>query len=79
MPDEVNALQWVERLGGWAVVLIIVRWMMTRIDSLINGFTSALESFRTFETEERQMHSKILETQDTIIQVQERILDTVKK
>ena len=78
MEDPPTVLAWVERLGGWAVVLLIVRWMMSRIDKLIEGFSGALKNFQEFEIEERRMHGNIIETQDRIIQTQEHILDVVQ-
>ena len=45
-------MDWVERFGGWGVVILIVRWMMTRIDRMIDNFELALKKFDQHETEE---------------------------
>ena len=62
------ALQWVERIGGWAVVLLIVRWMMARMDrqgdhveALIAQFSEAIKVFRDGQMEEERVHSRITE------------------
>ena len=79
MTDKVpEVLIWIERLGGWAVVLLIVKWMMARIDSLITGFDGALDVFREFQVEEREMHQELVRTQEKIIATQEKILERVK-
>jgi hypothetical protein len=64
---------WIERLGGWAVVLIIVRWMMSRIDRLLEGFLKALDQFQIFENEERRTHRAIVETQERILAELQRL------
>jgi hypothetical protein len=51
---------WVERLGGWAVVLIIVRWFMMRLDIMIQQLTTAVSAFQRFESEEVVTHRAIL-------------------
>ena len=56
-----------ERFGGWIVVLIVVRWMMVRLDrqstqtdKLIDGFQETVAQFRRFESEEIDTHLKIM-------------------
>lgn len=61
-----SVMEWVERLGGWAVVLIVVRWMMSRSDQTVDGMADAIARFRSFEDEEKDVHHKITSTQDTI-------------
>lgn len=62
-----DVLDWVERLGGWAVVLIIVRWMMSRIDTMIEGWQRALDQFARFEEHEESVHKEIVQTQRDIL------------
>lgn len=32
-----NLIEWVERLGGWGALLLIVRWMLTRLDATLRA------------------------------------------
>jgi len=66
MPDP-TLLDWVERLGGWGVVVYIVWWgtqhankTRIQVDKMIETFRLAVQSFQTFEREERDAHEKIL-------------------
>ena len=61
-----ETLEWVERFGGWAVVLAVVRWMMARIDRLIDTFERAIDTFHGFEREERKVHEEILRRLDAL-------------
>ena len=65
-------LQWVERLGGWGAILLIVRWMMARLDKMIDSFQSAVVTFGDYEAEGRAAHNVIIEQQ-------KRILDSIKE
>lgn len=76
---DFSAMAWVERLGGWAVVLVVVRWMMSRIDRTISGleksvatFSEALATFREYEQAEVEAHREIASSQ-------QRILDELKR
>ena len=67
-------LEWVERLGGWAAVLVVVRWMMSRIDRMIDnqdrsveGLKSAIDSFQRFQSVEEETHARLIETQREIL------------
>jgi len=33
--DGERIMEWVERLGGWGVVILVVRWLLSRTDRLI--------------------------------------------
>lgn len=73
-PDPVaavNYLEWLERLGGWAVVVWIVAYFMKEaraervahekeIEALVDTWSEVVETFKTFETEERKTHEEIL-------------------
>jgi len=37
MESGMNVLEWVERLGGWGALLVIVRWMLTRLDATLES------------------------------------------
>ncbi len=65
--DPINTFEWVERLGGWTVVALIVRWFMARIDTrdqhverLIISFEAATEEFKRYNAEERIAHEIIM-------------------
>jgi hypothetical protein len=73
-----DSLDWVERLGGWAAILLVVRWMMTRLDKLIDSFQETIATFRTFEAEERKTHEAIMESQKAIIDTQTKILESLE-
>jgi hypothetical protein len=53
-------LDWVERLGGWGVLVLVVRWMMTRQDRTITALERAVTQFERFERDEEKMHAEIL-------------------
>ena len=67
-------MDWVERLGGWAVVVMIVRWMLASQKDLIKTLTRAVDAFQEFEKAEEIHHvdqttamAKIVETQKEIL------------
>lgn len=74
--NAVSVLEWVERLGGWGVVLLIVRWMMTRIDKMIEGWSAALEQFARFEKSEEELHQRIVSTQYEILKSIEQLRES---
>ncbi len=59
--------EWVERLGGWACVLIIVKWMMSRMDKLIDNLTKTAgafsdfhKEFHTYKRDDSRVHEQIV-------------------
>lgn len=78
MTEAIDGLEWIERLGGWAAILLVVRWMMTRLDKLIDSFQGAIEVFREFEYEERKTHDVILKSQEQITATQTQILQRLE-
>lgn len=71
--DDLSVLDWVERLGGWALVTYIVilgarhvNATRVQIDQLIKTFQDAVASFRRLEKEERDIHEKIITRLDDI-------------
>jgi hypothetical protein len=78
VPEPITLLDWIERLGGWGVVLLVVRWMMSRIDAdrrehrettreLVGSMQAALDQFARFESEEHDTHDRIVATQREIL------------
>lgn len=62
-----GALAWVERLGGWAVVVWVVWVMLKSQNRLIAGLEGAVDAFRSFMAEEKQVHTDITKTQQEIL------------
>lgn len=56
---------------GWAAVLFIVRWMMSRMDRLIDNNEKSISAFQRFQETEERTHQALVETQ-------QRILDEIK-
>lgn len=59
---------------GWAAVLFIVRWMMARMDRLIDGLEGSvrnnektLAAFQTFQESEERTHQALVDTQERIL------------
>jgi hypothetical protein len=69
MPNELP--NWLTDVGGWGVVLLIVRWMMMRIDKLIAAsdvnMTAAIAEFRAFRLQELEQHASLEEGQQRIL------------
>ena len=77
IPDgAMSWLGWVERLGGWAVVVYVIRYFMhCRVDenrehkeemaALIGTWKQAVDSFQEFEDENRTTHEVIVESLKT--------------
>lgn len=68
-------LEWIERLGGWAAVLVVVRWMMSRIDRMIDNqdrsvaaMKAAIDAFQGFQSSEEETHARLIETQREILE-----------
>jgi len=71
-------LSLIERLGGWAAVMAMVRWMMSRQDRMLDNqeksveaLQSAIDAFHAFQMEEKGVH-------DRLERVQEEILEEVR-
>ena len=62
-----DILAWVERLGGWGVVLLIVKWMMRHMDRLGDELRAAVAAFTAFREEESRAHEIIRRTQIDIL------------
>jgi hypothetical protein len=69
---ETDILEWVERLGGWGVVIWVVAYFMREnkadresheeeMTKLVNSFSNAINSFQEHGEEERKMHQKVLD------------------
>jgi len=65
-------LEWVERLGGWAVVVFVIRYFMQsrvienrehseNMTALIIEFRRSVDSFKEFEDENRTTHEVIVD------------------
>lgn len=72
MIDPGQMPEWLKDIGGWGVVLLIVRWMMTRIDALIasseSNMKAAIQEFKDFRVQEQLQHSKIEDSQQEILE-----------
>jgi hypothetical protein len=69
-----SMFEWIERLGGWAAVLLVVRWMMSRFDRMIDSqdravaaMKSAIDAFQRFQSIEEETHARLIETQREIL------------
>ena len=54
--------------GGWAAVLLIVRWMMSRMDRLIDSMQVSISTFQKFQENEEKTHADLIETQREILE-----------
>ncbi len=52
---------------GWAAVLFIVRWMMSRMDRLIDNNEKSISAFQRFQEQEERTHQALVETQERIL------------
>jgi hypothetical protein len=64
MEGSANIMEWVERLGGWGVLVLIVRWMMTRLDrrdhqmdDMILSLQDSVRTMQRFQEEVADMHN----------------------
>jgi hypothetical protein len=64
-PDYKNPLEWVERLGGWAVVVFIVWWLTTRWETVMNA---QLVELKMLTSTIQSSQSTILLSIDTAMQ-----------
>ncbi len=74
IPDgSLSWLGWVERLGGWAVVVYVIRYFMhcrtaenkehkQEMVSLVGTWKQAVDSFQEFESENRTTHEVIVDS-----------------
>lgn len=64
-------------IGGWAVVLLIVRWMMSRIDKLIassdSNMRAAIDEFREFRVQETKEQAALQRSQIEILESVRRL------
>lgn len=67
--------QLIERFGGWVAVLAVVRWMMVRIDKMIDNqdrsveaLRDAIKNFQSFQAGEEETHNLLLSTQREILE-----------
>lgn len=54
-----DLLEWVERLGGWAVVIWIVHAMMKRSDRAIDALVNAVDAFDSYRSEAVSHHEEV--------------------
>lgn len=52
---------------GWAAVLFIVRWMMSRMDRLIDNNEKSISAFQRFQEQEERTHQALVDTQERIL------------
>lgn len=83
MNDPANYMEWIERLGGWAVVFFVVRWMITRIDRQLEIMGSAITEFSKFQVASERAAEQLIKTQERIVglldKVEERLRDLEHK
>lgn len=72
-------MDWVERFGGWGVVILVVRWMMTRMDRMIDNFEEALEKFGKHEVEETVNRSQVRHDFSHLHEDHKEILDKLEE
>ena len=53
---------------------IVIRWLMSRSDRLVDSLTQAVQSFQAFERQEDEVHNKITSSLERMVATQERIL-----
>lgn len=68
-----EAMEWVERLGGWGVVLLVVRWMMSRHDKMTEALTDSnraltdsVAAYGEFQRTNDDAHRQIVHTLEEI-------------
>lgn len=66
MPD------WIERLGGWGAVLLIVRWMMSRQDRLIDSLIGTKDCLAEFHGEWRAAKAADLELHAELVALMQK-------
>jgi hypothetical protein len=58
-------------VGGWAVVVLVVRWMMTRMDadraSSNRHFEALITEFKEWRVQEAEQHRSLERTQAEIL------------
>jgi hypothetical protein len=75
MDDPADIMEWVERLGGWGVVVWVVWRMMRSNERMIEAgeedrrvFRAAVDEFRKYRSEDDRAHRDIIDTQKNIIE-----------
>lgn len=53
---QAEALEWVERLGGWAVVCFIVYWLTMRWEKRMEALTQAIKDGAAEDRESQRRH-----------------------
>jgi len=53
---------------------IVIRWLMSRSDKLVDSLTAAVQSFQAFERQEDEVHRQITQSLERLVATQERIL-----
>lgn len=72
MMELIDPASFLQDATGWAAVLFVVRWMMTRMDRLIDGMQISIDAFQKFQGSSEHAHRELLETQKAILeQIQE--------
>jgi hypothetical protein len=65
-------LEWVERFGGWGALLLVVRWLMVRMDRTITAFEGMVRASDAHLEAHSDLHGDLKATQNRI----EFILDS---
>jgi len=75
--DGINVLEWVERLGGWGVVIWVVAYFMREmkadrqahekeIGRIVEGWSDVVRTFSQFEVEEKKAHAELIRRIDEL-------------
>jgi len=75
MDDPTKWFMWVERLGGWGVVLLIVKWFMASTDRQVKALERAVSTFSEYQTEYRASHDRINSAHAAIQMSLQRLLE----
>lgn len=77
VPMAIEAIPWTD-VTGWGVVILVMRWMMTRMDRLIDtsneNMKSVIAEFRAFREQELEQHSRLEDQHERMEQKQAEIL-----
>ena len=57
-----DLFEWIERLGGWAVVGLIVHWLLARQDRLITALEKSVQAYGDFQKTNDEAHREIVTT-----------------
>ena len=50
----------IESLGGWAVLVLVVKWSLARLDTTIKTLTGAVDQFKVFNQRMEAKQDEIL-------------------